>query len=133
MHTHVISQMGAIPASFVDLPGSVDLGDLQMYRINGPAGISGEKKDVLVDMLSPVAADAFARDCSRELCDDVRQHVFGSNGLLVVMDSQGQVVAFCVWDFVILDFIQGLDILYLTGICVVSEWQGRGVGNRLLK
>lgn len=111
-------------------------GELQGYHCNYPQSLPEEEKDDLFRLLYPVALSAFSRNHSSELEKDVWDHIFSSDGLLIVFDERGvsgkNVVAFRMWDIVWFDVLDG-DILYLAGMCVKKEYQKIGIGSSLLK
>ncbi|MCD5381501.1 MAG: GNAT family N-acetyltransferase, partial [Candidatus Pacebacteria bacterium] len=111
-------------------------GELEGYHCNNPGSLSEHEKKELFRLLYPVALDAFSREHSSGMKEDVWKHIFSSKGLLVVLDNAGQekrrIVAFRMWDIIWFSVLRG-DILYLAGMCVRKQYQKIGIGSSLLK
>lgn len=104
------------------------------YHIDNPGFLSDEDKKRVFEELYPVAVSAFSRERSEEMEKDVWEHVFSVDGLLVVtdiIDGKETVVAFRMWQFIEYSVTEG-DILYLAGMCVHKDYQGKGIGRALL-
>jgi|GEM_PF-2113901 len=109
------------------------LGELTVFRVDHPSHLGAGVQTSLVDMLMPVAASAFHQAPDRDFREDVASHILNPKGLLVVLNDDGMPIAFRMWDFITLDFVGGTDILYLAGMCVHKDYQGRGIGELLLE
>jgi len=89
-------------------------------------------QNVLVNKLLPIASQAFSVEITPEFRADVRTHILGSQNLLIVFDrATTKPIAFRVWDNIDLGRV-GL-ISYLSGMCILPEWQGRGFGKILIQ
>lgn len=112
---------------------SLKVGDLAVYRYDHPRYLPEAEKENMLQLLLPVAMSAFRQNYSASLCVDVKNHIFSSDRLLIVVDRDGKPVAFRMWDYVTLDFVGGTDIAYLAGMCVHQDWQKKGIGEYLLQ
>lgn len=110
-------------------------GNLIGYHFNYPKSLLEEEKEHIFNMLYPIALSAFSQDPSDEIANDVRDHIFSADGLLIVadIDKQGNefAVAFRMWDNIQYRILEG-DIIYLAGMCVKKDYQGYGIGSVLL-
>lgn len=89
-------------------------------------------QDSLVEKLLPLASKAFSVEVSTEFRADVRAHVLGSQNLLVVFDPKtAEPIAFRVWDNIDLGNVGSVS--YLSGICVLPEYQGKNFGGKLIQ
>lgn len=108
-------------------------GNLGLLRLDYPKYLPEETRKFLLDSLMPVAESAFQQTPDRDFRKDVEEHVFSSDGLLIVISDEGVPVAFRMWDHIVLNFVAGTDILYLAGMCVHRDWQCLGIGEALLQ
>lgn len=95
-----------------------------------PKTLSADDKDFIFSLIYPVAQSAFGQEHSEKFAHDVRSHALDHTNILIVQDEGGNVIAFRVWDVFSGD---GKDIVYLAGMCVLSEHQKAGLGKALIQ
>jgi GNAT superfamily N-acetyltransferase len=105
-------------------------GGLVGYYVHHPKDVlTAQEKNELFMLLYPVALSAFGKQDNPSAKEDVHNHLFSGDGLIVVMDND-RAVAFRMWN-VFTHETEGM-ILYLAGMCVHREYQGKGIGSSLL-
>ena len=95
-----------------------------------PNELSGKFQEELVSALYPVAKSAFGQEDSHGFYQDVRDHILNTDNLLIVGDTACIPIAFRMWKFI---NHSDYTVLYLAGMCVDSEWQGKGLGRAMLQ
>jgi GNAT superfamily N-acetyltransferase len=95
-----------------------------------PNELPSNTQEMLVSALYPVAKSAFGQMDSQGFYQDVKDHILNTNNLLIIGDTVGKPIAFRMWKFI---YHKDYIILYLAGMCVDSEWQGKGLGRAMLK
>lgn len=103
-------------------------GTFKGYHIQ-PKLLSQPLKNLVVDMLYPIAMSAFAQKDSAGFKKDVSEHVLNNSDVLLIMEGD-KAVAFRMWDT--LDIPEG-KLVYLAGMCIDSEYQGKGLGSEMLE
>jgi len=99
------------------------------YYFDGVKYMSDIKKQMLFEHTYPVAASAFGRN-DVAIKKDVYEHLASANHFSIIMnDNKG--IAFRLWDFIPIDKVN--DVLYLAGMCVHKDYQGKGIGKCLLE
>ena len=110
---------------------SIQEAGLDGCHVHFPGRIPDDGKSELIRLLLPVAASAFGQQSGVSFENDVYQHVFESEDLVIAMGDCGYPVAFSVWKTF---RHEGLgSVLYLSGICVSSTHQRMGIGKALLR
>ena len=104
-------------------------GPLSARYIRAPKDLPTETKKELLRLLLPVACEAFHQDANTAFSQDVSQHLFSWEGLIVVLQNDTP-VAFRMWQVFPSD--HG-GILYLAGMCVQAAFQRIGIGESLLR
>ena len=100
---------------------------LQGWHIK-PRDLSESEQQHLISELYPVAKSAFQQEDSSGFYQDVTTHVMQNSDLLVLTDGS-RVIAFRLWNIL---SIPGKTIVYLAGMCVHQDYQGRGIGKAML-
>lgn len=108
------------------------------YHFN-PRTMSDEDKDFVFRSVYPVGLEAFSQNASEGMENDIADHIFNTDNLLVIR-SDGTIkfgsmeigvprpIAFCVWQTYDLPIGRAL---YISGVCVNPSWQGRGIGRAM--
>ena len=107
-----------------------------------PQNITEEKeRDFIFRSLFPVGLEAFTQNASVAMEEDIRAHLFEAEHLLV-MRSDGtfhfgtcelgapRPVAFRMWKTYHTNYGTAL---YLSGMCVLPAWQGKGIGQKMTR
>lgn len=105
-------------------------------HIERPAALSHEEKEAAFSMFYPVALAAFSRPDEPGFAADVREHLFESNGLVLVFDVSEPVPSLSWEDYKGLAFLvydKFGDIFYLSGVAIQPSLQGKHLCGPLIK
>jgi GNAT superfamily N-acetyltransferase len=106
-----------------------------------PHNLNEDEKDFVFRSLFPIGLTAFVQNPSTDMENDVKQHLFEADHL-VVMRADGTYsfgkcelgapapIAFRMWKTFDLPIGKAC---YLAGMCVYPAWQGRGIGQELTR
>lgn len=104
-----------------------------------PRTMSAEDRDFVFRSVYPVGLEAFVQNPSKGMEDDIADHIFNTENLLVLR-SDGTIkfgsmeigvprpIAFCVWRTYETEVGNAL---YISGVCVNPSWQGHGLGRAM--
>lgn len=100
----------------------------QIVLVEAPSLLGSLEKEALVNNCFPLVCSGFVQEPSSEVYEDTRHHVLSCDHLWLY-EEEGRVRAFAAWDEM---EIAGAKILYLSGIMVSPDTQGKGVGARII-
>ncbi|NCC19168.1 MAG: N-acetyltransferase [Bacteroidia bacterium] len=108
-----------------------------------PSELTKEEKDTLFRAVYLVAINAFVQNPSVEMEQDIYDHLFNEDKLYIVLNGYvgwGFGVPREIENIKVISFLSTRDIqtsvgkmLYLSGICVDFAYQGKGIGQGLMK
>lgn len=117
-------------------------GSINRGYIFSPSSItSNDDKEFIFNSLFPVGVEAFCQNASESFEDSVYEHIFNSDGLIVVR-SDGTIsfstfefgkprpIAFRMWRKFNTPYGKAI---YLSGMCVLPQWQGMGIGQQMTR
>lgn len=104
-----------------------------------PAELTEEEKRVVFEAVYFIGLSAFVQNPSKEMEEDIREHLFSEDVLAVVFSNKIDWRGVVVGDPRAIAFLgyrdmpyNGDNILYISGICVDPAYQGNRIGSALM-
>jgi chorismate mutase/GNAT superfamily N-acetyltransferase len=105
------------------------LGQFKAFNL-APKTLSFQDREYVFSLIYPVAQSAFGQPHSERFANDVKSHALDHAEILIVQDKDGKAIAFRIWDV----FTEhSKPIIYLAGMCVVTEHQKGGLGIAMIE
>lgn len=105
-----------------------------------PSNVNEAEREFIFRSLFPIGLDAFVQNPSEGMEQDIKEHLFTAEHLLVMRSDgtfrfggnceigQPRPIAFRMWKNYT---VNGCKALYLAGMCVSPSWQGKGIGQKM--
>lgn len=100
----------------------------QINFVERPSLLSAEVKADLVERCYPLVCSGFVQEPCDEVLEDTQNHVLNCQHLWLY-EEYGRLLAFTTWDEYEVD---GAKVLYLGGVMVAPEAQGKGVAASMI-